>query len=123
MKHLKIVFFLLILNFACGKIENSSSQDKYLYSPNTDGSLQFTAAVAVLTAKCSGCHGEWSGFSESDFILSGLVVAQSPSTSKIYYRNQGATSGVGPQNMPTSGSALTGSELQVVTDWINAITP
>lgn len=119
-----IALLLLLMNFSCGKIENSSSQDRSLYSPTPEGTPQFDAASTVLSAKCSECHGSWAGFSEADFIASGLVVAQSPENSKVYYRNQDATSGVGPKNMPTQGrSALTTAELQVVTDWINSITP
>lgn len=109
---------------ACGRLENSSSQDRALYTSRPTGSAQFNEASAVLATKCSECHGSWSGYAESDFIQSGLVVAQNIDASKIYYRNQTATSGPGPRNMPSQGRpSLTAAETQVVIDWINAIIP
>ena len=117
-----ILLFFSLISLSCGRVENSSSQDRALYSPRSGGSAQFEAALAVFSAKCSECHASWNGFSESDFVTSGLAVSHSPTTSKIYYRNQ---LGPGPQNnMPSGGrSAMTTSELQTVTDWINSITP
>lgn len=119
-----ILFLCLLSTLSCGKVENSSSQDKYIYSPAPTGSSQFSAASAAIAAKCSECHASWSGFSESDFVQSGLVVAQNLEASKIYYRNQNAASGPGPKNMPTQGRpTFTATELGLIEDWIRAITP
>lgn len=121
------LFFGLFLSttfLSCGKIENSSSQDKYLYTPPQTGSVQFSAALTAITNKCSTCHGAWTGYSESDYIQSGLVTAQNLESSKIYYRNQNATSGPGPRNMPSGGlPAFSAAELQSIVDWIAVITP
>lgn len=114
--------FTLLTLGGCGKIINSSSQDRALYNPSQiTGSAEFTAATAIINSKCASCHGSFSSYSEADFIANGLVVAQNPASSPIYYRNQGATSGPGPQDMPNSGTALTAEELQTVTIWINSI--
>ncbi len=60
--------------------------------------------------------------SENDFKTLGLVVARSPDSSKLYYRNQNAPTGPGPKNMPTGGQpSLTSAEIQNMVDWINAL--
>lgn len=123
MRNFFLSLFLLSL-LSCGKVENNASQDKFLYSPRPAGSPQFTAAVAAINTKCSECHGSWSGFSESAFVLSSLVVARNPDASKIYFRSQTAATGPGPRNMPSSGRpTFSAQETQAVLDWINAITP
>ena len=120
-----LILTLFIMTYSsCGKIENSSSQDRFLYSQHPQGTPQFNAASVVLATKCGECHGSWTGFSESDFVLSGLITPQKIDTSKIYYRNQNASSGPGKRNMPSSGRpALSATELQTIVDWINAATP
>lgn len=74
-------------------------------------------------SKCMSCHthGAWASYSEQDFISNELVVARDISSSKIYYRNAGATSGPGPKTMPSSGAALTAAELDLMTIWINSL--
>lgn len=117
----KILFSLFILiTSSCGKVENSSSQDRALYSARVNGSPQYGEAIAIISAKCAECHASWVGFSESDFVQAGLVVPQNPTASKVYYRNQ---LGPGPSNnMPSGGRpAMTASELQTVADWINSV--
>lgn len=120
------IFLILIIisSLSCGRLENSSSQDRFLYTRRQAGSALFNQAAAILSTKCSECHGSWSGYSESDFVQSGLVVAQNIDASKVYYRNTTASSGPGPRNMPTQGRpTLTAEETQVVIDWINSVTP
>jgi uncharacterized membrane protein len=117
---LSLVFILSLIILSCGRVENSSSQDRARYSPNMGGSAEFQAALAVLSAKCSECHGSWEGFTESEFVTAGLVVANDPTKSKVYYRNQ---LGPGPSNnMPDSGRpAMTSAELQTIAEWINSV--
>ncbi len=119
-------FFLLILSgvfFSCGRIENGSSQDKATYNARpTGGSPAHEAVITILTAKCAQCHASWIPYSDADFVSSGLAIANNPTGSKIYFRNQ---LGPGPSNnMPYGGNAaMTPDELQTVSNWINTITP
>jgi uncharacterized membrane protein len=123
MRFLISALFILATS-ACGKVENSSSQDKALYSPRPTGSPQFLAAQAIIVQKCSECHGSWAGFTEVDYVQSGLLVPQNAAASKIYYRNQLATSGPGPKSMPSQGRpAMTATEVQAIEDWVTAATP
>lgn len=111
---------LCFLILSCGRVENSSSQDKALYNPRAGGSAQFEAAQAIFSAKCSECHASWNGFSEIDFVASGLALPRDTKNSKVFYRNQ---LGPGPQNnMPSGGRpAMTTAELQTISDWIASI--
>ena len=110
--------------FSCGKPENSSSQDRALYTRRASGSPQFNAAAAAIATKCSECHASWSGYSESDFKQSGLIVAANIDSSKMYYRSQTASSGPGPRNMPSAGRpTFTAEETTAVVDWINSVVP
>lgn len=115
--------FLLVVIAGCKPVDNSAALDRTLYGPSIDtgGSPLFTAVRASLT-KCQSCHGSWLSLTEAEFVSLGLVVADSPETSKLYYRNQGAASGPGPANMPNGGAvALTADELQGMIDWINSL--
>lgn len=118
-----LLFSIILASFSCGKINNSSSLDRIDYSATRPpGSALFLSVNSMLSSKCSGCHPAWVSFSESDFISGGLIVPQSPATSKLYFRNQNATIGPGPRTMPNSGfPALTSDEIQTMTDWINSL--
>ena len=116
------IAFLLNLS-ACGKIDNSSSTDKSLYGAIIDtGSSDFLAVKTMIRNSCISCHAEWNSYTSADFIASGLVVIANATASKLYYRNQNATSGAGPRNMPNGGqAALTEAELIIMTNWINSL--
>ena len=117
-----LISLILLSGVSCGRLENSSSQDRALYTHGPSGSSQFNAATAILATKCSECHGSWTGYSESDFTQAGLVTARNIDASKIYFRSQTATSGPGPRNMPSQGRpSLTSVETQTIVDWINSI--
>jgi uncharacterized membrane protein len=120
MRKLNLVLILGLFLFSCGRIINSSSSDEATYSPRAAGSPQHEAALAIISAKCAECHGEWLTKSDAQFVSDGLIVPQNPTASLIYYRNQ---LGPGPNNnMPTGGrSAMTSAELQTISDWINAV--
>lgn len=120
MSRINLVFILGLSLLSCGRIENSSSQDKALYSPRAGGSAQYEAAVAIIAAKCAECHGAWMSYTDSDYVMTGLVIPNNPTGSKIYYRNQ---LGPGPQNnMPSQGRpAATSDEMQTLATWINSI--
>lgn len=108
---------------SCGPVENSSALDESRFGPIVEipGSPLFSAVRTSLN-KCSNCHGSWLSMTEEQFISTGLVVAGSPDSSKLYYRNQGAASGPGPHDMPINGfPALSSAELQDMIDWINAL--
>jgi len=119
-----LIFVVATLLYSCGPVENSSTLDKTLYGNTLDtsgSSPQFIALRTSLT-KCQSCHGSWLALAEGDFKTLNLVVAKSPENSKLYYRNQGATSGPGPHNMPNGGGpAMTAAELQNMIDWINSL--
>ena len=118
------ILILGVSVFSCGKPENSNSQDRALYVRRASGSPQFNTAAAAIATKCSECHASWSGYSESDFKQSGLIVAQNIDSSKIYYRSQTASSGPGPRNMPSAGRpTFTAVETTAIVDWINSVTP
>lgn len=114
---------LVLLLAACGKIDNSSSTDKNLYGTITDtGSSDFLAVKTMLRSSCISCHPEWNSYTDTDFVTGGLVVAANASASKLYYRNQVATMGPGPKNMPSGGQvALTDAELAIMISWINSL--
>ena len=128
MKINRIIFIILALGiFSCGKIENSNSTDKFTYGDTVAvaGSQQFKDASTIINNRCSSCHtnthAQWKNYTQDDFVANGLVVSQSPADSPIYYRNQNATSGPGPKNMPISGNpVMTASELEAILAWINS---
>ncbi len=122
LKYFSVFVFLLNLP-ACGRIENSNSTDKNLYGTITEvGSSDFLAVKSMIRNSCVSCHAEWNSYTETDFKMAGLVVAANPTASKLYYRNQNSTSGVGPRNMPYGGQvALTDAELFIMTNWINSL--
>ena len=75
---LKYSTLALLTLSGCGKIINSSSQDRALYNPSqSSGSTEFIAATTIITSKCASCHAAFSSYSEADFIAHGLVVARS----------------------------------------------
>ena len=118
-----VLVFIVGATFSCGKINNSSSLDKIKFaSSSPSGTTLFNTMNSIISNKCSTCHPAWISFTADDFISAGLVTAQSIATSKLYYRNQNAAIGPGPQNMPSNGlPALTESELQSLADWINSL--
>ncbi len=119
---MKLALLLSLVLFSCGRIENSSSQDKALYQPRTSGSELHERAIEIISAKCATCHASWTALSDTDFVATGLLIPQNPTGSKIYYRN---LLGPGPNNnMPSGGGpAVTVDELQKISDWINSVTP
>ncbi|MBC7466774.1 MAG: hypothetical protein H7256_12345 [Bdellovibrio sp.] len=120
--NVSLVFGLLLPS--CGPVENSSTLDKTLYGNtfDTSGASPLFTAVRTSLVKCQSCHGSWLSLAEADFKTLGLVVAKSPESSKLYYRNSGATSGPGPKTMPNGGyPSLTNDELQGMVNWINSL--
>lgn len=112
-----ICFFL----FACGKIDNSSSGDKTMYGEGGQtGSLAFVGAVSVLGSYCYRCHSDWSSYTESEFMSSGLVARGNPNGSALFYRIRGNDSGT-TGDMPPSGSSPSAEELKKIKTWIEGI--
>ncbi len=120
---LSTIAAILLISSACGKIDNSSSTDKNLYGTITDtGSTDFLAVKTMLRNSCISCHAEWNSYTDTDFVNTGLVIAANSAASKLYYRNQVATMGPGPKNMPSGGqAALTDAELAIMINWINSL--
>ena len=120
---LSTIAAILLISSACGKIDNSSSTDKNLYGTITDtGSTDFLAVKTMLRNSCISCHAEWNSYTDTDFVTTGLVVAANATASKLYYRNQVATMGPRPKNMPSGGqAALTDAELAIMINWINSL--
>jgi uncharacterized membrane protein len=119
-----LISITLVSFFSCGRVENSSSQDKAIYGGVVLGTDQFNAANVILRNKCTFCHthASWNAYTEADFIAAGLIVPQSIVDSKLYYRIEGTTLGGGPKNMPSAGNpTMTTDEITVVTAWINSI--
>jgi hypothetical protein len=116
---------LILILFSCGKVENSSSTDRYIYSPSvTNRSPEFEAAVKILEKKCAQCHQEWLSMPENQFVTSGLIVGGDGLNSLLYGRNLRALGGPGIKNMPNDGSpALTLTELNALVGWINTVSP
>ena len=124
MIRLLLLLLIGVSTFSCGRPENSSSQDRALYTRRASGSPQFNAAAAAIATKCGECHASWSGYSESDFKQSGLIVGQNIDSSKLYYRSQTASGGPGPRNMPSAGRpTFTSDETQAIVDWVNSVIP
>ncbi len=120
-----ILLILLFLATGCFENENSSSDDATGLTVNPGDSVAFIAAKTVFSGSCggSGCHTEYSSKTEAQFVAEGLVVAGNPDTSKVFCRLQGSTGACGSKNMPRSQPALDAAELQMISDWITAITP
>ncbi len=114
----RIPIFLIasILLTSCFENQNSSSRD----GPSIDASDDplFGAANTVFYNKCSSCH-DYHRLTTAQLIATGRVVAGSPESSPIYYRNQGSL-GPGLKNMPI-GSTISAAELAAIYDWISSI--
>lgn len=118
---ISILSFVLLLLNACGKVENSSSQDAVLYTDTTvEGGEAFQKIRTVLATKCFTCHSHtsWKAYSEAQFFSNNLASSGSLSGSMIYYRLIGAKSGAGPKDMPESGAAFTSDEITLMENWI-----
>jgi hypothetical protein len=103
---------------ACMQVNNSSNLDASAYG-NADGGPEFQAAREVFQTSCVPCHG-YGGMSEDALIAQGLVVAQDPENSKIYYRLSGSSGPKGPKDMPQSGG-LPPSDVEKIKVWINSL--
>lgn len=113
------LFLSLLFLSACDQTLNSNSSDAGKYA---DVSSFFTAAKAIISANCAGCHPTYPGLSEADFKAQGLVVAGNPNSSMIYYRLVGSAGTNGPKTMP-QGGALSASDVAAIATWIQNITP
>lgn len=126
MKKYLLLAVCLILS-GCLEVENSSSQDSGGLTLNPDDSPEFAAAKTLFSTSCggSGCHNNYSSFTEAQFIAQGLVVAGDPDASRVFCRNAGSTGACSgdSKTMPLSRPALTVQQLQVISDWITNITP
>lgn len=116
----------LLTPLACGKVYNSSSYDASIYG-TADGTAQFLAAKAIITASCANCHTRsshqaWAGMDESTFVTQGLIVGGSLVNSSLYTKIQGNRTAI-PGNMPDGGTLLTSSELDTIEAWILSVAP
>ncbi|MBX2987995.1 MAG: hypothetical protein KF802_08855 [Bdellovibrionaceae bacterium] len=111
-----------VLLAACGKVQNSSSQERQTYNPTLPaGSAGFVPVQSAIIQKCGGCHA-WVSWSEAQFVSNGYVVPGNPGASQLYARNIGATSGAGPRTMPPMGQTpMTNDELGAMVAWINSL--
>ncbi|MGZ6478499.1 MAG: hypothetical protein ACXWQE_04300 [Bdellovibrionales bacterium] len=94
--------------------DNSSALDANTYGAGGSGAIK-----KIFTARCTPCHG-YQSMDNDALVAAGVVVKGSPSTSKIYYRLTGATSGPGPQNMPQTGS-ISAAEVAQIEAWITGM--
>lgn len=121
-KNKRLVLLLVGLVFApaCMQIQNSSSGDEEAYA-NVDGGPEFQTVRTIIQRSCAApCH-TYSGYTEAQFIAEGLVVAQNPEGSKMYYRLSGSTGANGPKTMPQNAGSLTAAELDAFKTWINTL--
>jgi hypothetical protein len=112
------IFILLLLVSCIPRNSGPSDSNDFIPGGNTNsGESQVSInAKNTIRSKCIGCHGNFSSFSsDQDFIRAGLVVAGSPSRSKIFIRVSG-TSG-GPQ-MPKNQRSLEGGQISDIRFWI-----
>lgn len=125
------------LNVLSRYIATSSSVAGVVFDPaligdgSTEGSTagpsaQFQLAKNIIDGSCLGCHnnsnnGDFRNLTQDQYIQKGLVVAKSPSTSKIYYRLSGALGGGSNANMPKDAAALSADQVKAIADWINSI--
>ena len=117
-RKLAVATVLVCVTTACMQTENSSSQDAEVYS-ELEGRPGFTAARAIFTQNCSGCHA-YHTMSEDQMVASGVLKIGDPANSKLYYRLTGSAEGPGPKNMPTGGS-LSANDLRLVQTWIKGL--
>lgn len=113
----RLALVLLFLPLSGCQTENSSASDESRYSGG--GSALFNEAKMILSARCVGCHAKFAG-TEDSLVATGDLVKGDPTNSPIYYRLTGSTAGAGPKTMPTSGGALSVSEVQTIRDWIES---
>lgn len=95
-------------------------------STSAGPSAQFQLAKNIIDGACLGCHnnsnnGDFRNLTQDQYIQKGLVVAKSPSTSKVYYRLSGAVGGGSNANMPKDAAALSADQIKAIADWINSI--
>ena len=115
-----------MLSYSCsGPVENSNTNDRGQYGSSQDvGTPEFTPARKIIREQCAFCHthAAWNGYQQADFIAAGLVTADNPAASSIYYRNTNAASGPGPKTMPNGGyPAMSNGDLSILITWINSL--
>lgn len=123
-----LALFALILSsglIACDMQNiNSFSQDAVRFSSNSNvlanANPAYKAAYAVIKNRCSGCHGEYLGYSEDDWVSEGYVLPTSPKGSLMYGRIRGSGVG-GKEDMPNDGSTISATELAAITTWIKGM--
>ena len=93
---------------------NSDAQDADTYS-NIGGSVGFAASRAIFASACANCH-DYHTKTEDQLKSDGVLVGGSPTSSKLYYRLQGAPGG----NMPQGGS-ISADDVKTISDWITAV--
>ena len=103
---------------SCLQTENSNSLDAETYADDGSDTADFRLVKTILLQNCAGCH-DYHTKNEGLLKTSGLFVAASPETSKLYCRLNGSASCsiVGAKNMP-SGGALSSSDIQNIRYWI-----
>ena len=126
MKHV-LLLSLFFWATACYENQDSSSDDAGGLTINPGDSAQFIAAKTLFAGSCAGggCHSDFSSKTEAQFVAQGFVVPGDPDSSTVYCRLQGSTGACGgdPKNMPLGQPALDSSELLIVSDWINTVSP
>ena len=117
--------FLFSLSSCDRVVVNSSENDELIASlANLEGGPEFQAVLQVIIPKCAGCHTHqaWYSYNEASYVAAGLVVAQNPALSKMYYRLSTSTEGPGPKNMPAGGGqAFTSEEVELMETWISSL--
>lgn len=126
MNKISLLALIMVLFYSCsGPVQNSNTGDKAQYGGSQDvGTVEFLAAKSIIKNQCAFCHTHvaWNGYLEADFIAAGLITADNPAASSIYYRNSGATSGPGPKTMPNGGyPAMSSGDLSIIIAWINSL--
>ncbi|MBT3583783.1 MAG: hypothetical protein HN509_02660 [Halobacteriovoraceae bacterium] len=79
-------------------------------------SEKYTVAYSIIKNRCSGCHGEYLGYSEKKWIENKLVIPSAPKKSELFRYLRGANVG-GAENMPPKSSLLP-EELKHLRNWI-----
>ena len=119
---MKAVFYIAtILLFVSCNVQNESRNrsndfNETTVSNDNEGSSVAVSAKRIIRSKCLGCHGDFAELNtNNDFVRKGLVVAGSPSRSKIFIRVSGTSGG---SRMPKGQRTLEDSEISDIRFWI-----
>lgn len=118
---------LAALTLLLGSFQNCGQFAAVQIDPSLVNSSGFSEARKVLMDNCLGCHNANSASgsvalnSEAEFVLSGWISPQNPSSSKLITRLKNYPLKDGSQNMPSGVATLTDAEYRTLVSWVENV--